>query len=372
VAIFFVISGYVLSLKPLTLLREGELVKLGDSLSSSLFRRWPRLYLPLIVTTFIFMIFNYMIPGLTISKAESTFSEEAFKWYAEIKEFTFIFRAGGLPWFSYNDHSWAIPLEFKGSIIIYISLLIFSRCTKFARLWCELGMIFYFLYIVDGWYCSLFVSGMLLCDLDLLAEDNDLPSFLVRFEPYKDLIFTSLFIIGMYLGGVPSFSNDIQVLRESPGWHYLSFLKPQAVFMYKSFYLFWASVFIVAAIPRIPWLKSFFESPFNQYLGRISYSLYLVHGPILRTIGDRVYAAVGWAREAHVLNITRWTGVFRLPKSGPLGLEFSYIVAHMFLLPLTLWVARVVTSLIDEPSIKISRWAYDKVKPSADSPKLVT
>jgi hypothetical protein len=53
VAIFFVISGYVLSYRSLKLAREGKQVELLDSLASSVFRRWLRLHLPVIVSTFI-------------------------------------------------------------------------------------------------------------------------------------------------------------------------------------------------------------------------------------------------------------------------------------------------------------------------------
>ena len=53
VAIFFVISGYVLSYRSLKLAREGKPAELLDSLASSVFRRWLRLHLPVIVSTFI-------------------------------------------------------------------------------------------------------------------------------------------------------------------------------------------------------------------------------------------------------------------------------------------------------------------------------
>jgi peptidoglycan/LPS O-acetylase OafA/YrhL len=365
VSIFFVISGYVLSAKPLRLMRQGEMVKLGDNLSSALFRRWLRLYMPVISTTFIWMLLNYFIRDLSILRPEAKLFDEIWRWYADIKEFTFIFREGGEPWFTYNFHVWTIPLEFKGSIVVYTALMAFSRCTKSMRLWCTTGLVFYFLYICDGWYLASFVAGMLLCDLDLLAEENELPSIIQRFEAYKDSIFVSLFVIGIYLGGVPAFSKDISVLRESPGWHYLSFLKPQAVYSYKQFYLFWAGVFIVVAVPRIAWLKRFMESSFCQYLGRVSYAFYLVHGPILWSIGDRVYAAIGWTKESHVITITNWINVFPLPQWGPMGLEFSFLAAQLILLPLTLWVARIVTSLVDESSIRFSRWAYNNAVASS-------
>jgi hypothetical protein len=53
VAIFFVISGYVLSYRSLKLARQGKYVELLDSLSSSVFRRWLRLHLPVVASTFL-------------------------------------------------------------------------------------------------------------------------------------------------------------------------------------------------------------------------------------------------------------------------------------------------------------------------------
>jgi hypothetical protein len=35
-------------------------------------------------------------------------------------------------------------------MVIYTSVMAFSRFSKNARLWCELAMIFYFSYIADG------------------------------------------------------------------------------------------------------------------------------------------------------------------------------------------------------------------------------
>jgi peptidoglycan/LPS O-acetylase OafA/YrhL len=55
VSVFFVISGYVLSAKPLALIQSGDLDRLGDNLSSALFRRWLRLHLPLIAISFLYI-----------------------------------------------------------------------------------------------------------------------------------------------------------------------------------------------------------------------------------------------------------------------------------------------------------------------------
>lgn len=167
-----------------------------------------------------------------------------------------------------------------------------------------------------------------------------------------------MFAIALYLGGCPANGGEAKDLARNPGWYLLSFLKPQAVFDVKWFFLFWAAVFLVVSTPHISWLKRFFETRFCQYLGRVSFSLYLVHGPVLWTLGDRLYAAVGWPKDSRFLNIPQWINLFPLPKTGPLGLEVAFLVPHLILLPVTFYLAEVVTRAFDEPSVRFPQWLY--------------
>ncbi|PMD30296.1 hypothetical protein L207DRAFT_549508 [Hyaloscypha variabilis F] len=370
VSVFFVISGYVLSAKPLSLIYSNDHAKLGDNLSSALFRRWLRLYIPVFVTTVAYFTSWHLFGIWTVSpNHEANFRDELWKFYVEFKNYSFAFRTGGEDWLSYNFPTWSIPVEFRGSLIIYTSILGLSRCTKNMRLLGMVGLIFYFMYIVDGWFGSLFMAGSLLCQLDLLARNDDLPRIFKIFERYKTPIYYTFFIVSMFLSGVPSHSRDYEVLLKSPGWKHIAFLTPQATWDFKWFYLFWAAVFIVSAIPRIWWLKAFFELRFNQYLGRISFSLYLIHGPVLWTIGDRLYVATGWYRPEHEINTPFLINAFPLSKKGPLGLEPSFLVPHIILLPFTFWVAEVVTKLIDEPSVRFAAWLYNKMKAPIEQQK---
>jgi peptidoglycan/LPS O-acetylase OafA/YrhL len=364
VTVFFVISGYVLSAKPLSLIHAGEQEKLADNLGSALFRRWLRLHIPVICTTLLYAISFHLLHYQATPAPQGSLKDEIWMWYVEFKNFTFVFRSGGEPWFHYNFHVWSIPVEFRGSIVIYTTLLAFSKCRRNARLLLECALIFYFIYIADGWFCGLFMAGMLICDLDLLAANNQLPSGFALLEPYKDIIFYSMFFISMYLGGVPSHSLEVHDLRKSPGWVWLSYLKPQAMFDYKWFYLFFASSFMVACIPRIAWLRSFFETRFCLYMGRISFAFYLLHGPILWSIGDRVYAAVGFPLLEHQTRPTGWIRLFPLPAWGPLGLEVRFLLPQLIMLPLTLWAAELGTRLFDEPSVKFAAWLFRTTKPA--------
>ncbi|KAH8693979.1 acyltransferase family-domain-containing protein [Talaromyces proteolyticus] len=360
VGIFFVISGYVLSTKPLMCINAGEYSKLGEVLSSSLFRRWLRLYIPIIFTTFIYMTSWHFLNIHATPDPKGNYWDEIYNWYIEFRDFSFIFRDSSDPSFTYNRHTWSVPAEFKGSIVIYTALMAFSRCTRNCRLWCGVGLIVYFLYIVDGWFCAMFLGGMLLCDLDLLAERNNLPDFFAALSPFKGILFYLSFFVSIYLGGVPYQSGDGAELRVSPGWYYISFLQPQAVTDCKWFYLFWASIFLVTSISRIRLLKVFFEGRFNQYLGRISYALYLVHGPVLWLLGSRMYAATGWSGDC-AIHVPACENQFSLPKNKPMGLEMSFLLPHLILLPVTLWMAEIVTRLFDQTSVQFSQWLYGKM-----------
>lgn len=364
VAVFFVISGYVLSVKSLSQIQKGEHVGAADTVGSALFRRWLRLYIPVIATSFLWMTQWHTTRFWTAlyPKPKPTYGEELWNWYATFKNYSFVFLTGNVYEFplQYHIHAWSIPFEMKGSIIVYTVISALSRCTRNARLWCELGLIYYFMYIVDGWYGALFVAGVLLCDLDLLGLVDQMPRFFSIFEGFKELIFFNLFIAGLYLGGVPSHDGSPEALEQSPGWVWLSYLKPQAVFDPKWFYVSWAGVFIVASAPRLPWLKSFFEGRFCQYLARISYALYLVHGPVLFSIGARLYSATGFANLECAENIPQWVDAFPLSKNGPLGFELAFWVPQIILLPITLYAAELVTKIFDEQSVKISTWLYQR------------
>ena len=291
---------------------------------------------------------------------QSTWWAEMVNFYNETKNFSFIFKEDGNPFFPYNFHLWSIPKEMRGSIVIYTTVMAVSRCSRNARLMTELGLMYYFMYITDGSYCAMFVAGMFLCDLSLLAKRDELPAILNRFRSAKTFIYYHLLLLSLYLGGVPSENRNMEQLQAARGWYYLSLLKPQAVFDFKWFYLFWASSLLVASIPHIWWLKRFFETRICQYLGRISFAFYLVHGPVLSTLGDRLYYATGWDDSSRFEHISHWHNIFQLPRSGPLGLEVSFLVPHIILLPVTLCLAELVTRCIDTPSVNFAASLYKR------------
>lgn len=363
VAVFFVISGYVLSARPLSLIHSGDLTKFYESVASGLFRRWARLYIPCFATTFLFATSWHAFGLSTRFPAHKlSYPAEVWSWLVEFKNWSFIFREDGGNFFSYNLHLWSIPVEFRGSVTIYSTLVALSTCSRDARLAAVVGLIFYLLFVVEGSWLSMFLAGMLVCDLNLLAESGELPRYFPTFKRHQKRIFYIMLVISMLFAGVPSSYPASFILKDTPGWSYLSFLLPREMKEFKWFYLFWSATFLVALTPNIPWLKRFFETSFCQYLGRISFAFYLVHGPVLETLGQRLYLAAGWEREEVPDDLASWVNIFPLPMVGPHGMALSFLLPHLVLLPVTFWTAEVATKLFDDPAIRFPRWLYAKAK----------
>src|SRR5690242_9443093 len=113
VAIFFVISGYVLSVKSLGSIQQNQHLTSADSISSALFRRWLRLYLPVIGFTLSWMVVRHWT-GIWVDFGErkDSWSEELTTWYYTFKNYSFVFFTGDELEFTskYNGHLWSIPI----------------------------------------------------------------------------------------------------------------------------------------------------------------------------------------------------------------------------------------------------------------------
>lgn len=360
--IFFIISGFVLARKPLSLIHSKSTVALHQHLVSSVFRRWFRLFLPALSITFLWMtswhLMRYRSSSPLAGLPEKSYLSELWKWYTDAKNFSFVFDTSGST--HYNDHLWSIPIAFRGSLVVWTSLLALAQCTTPIRLSLEAGLIWYFMYIVDGWYCSLFVMGMLICDIDLLHSANQLPNALRFGHTVRSWVYYLLLAFSLYLGGVPPAAGDATRLKESPGWYMLSYLRPQAALDPRWFYCSVAAALALISIPRIPLLKSFFERAACQYLGRIAFAFYLVQGPILWSIGDRVYAATGRMRESQIATVPGWINLFPFPRWGVMGLEVNFLVAHLILLPLTLVAAEATTRIMEDRAKRLSHFLFEK------------
>lgn len=96
-------------------------------------------------------------------------------------------------------------------------------------------------------------------------------------------------------------------------------------------------------------LQRIFTNAFTQYLGKISFSLYLVHGFVIHTV---YYALIEvlWGTVGDETDMQK---------------EVAFGVALVIVTVALVWVSDVFMRVVDMPSVKFARWVENKLTAKA-------
>lgn len=240
-------------------------------------------------------------------------------------------------------------MEFRCSLYLFLALLGTARLqTKYRLL--TLAVIAFFTYANSRWDFLLFLSGMALVEWDYIRGAH-ISGPALPFEEKESkttsstvsvkLIFWNLVgILGLYLLSSPDHGG-----LKTPGWVYLWSLIPE--WWAAEQYRYWqatGSVVFVLAVGHLTWWQRVFNSPVAQYFGKISYSLYLMHGPMNKVIGYH------WQKLAWDI-----TGV-----EGN-AYTVGFILGAFFCIPSVIWSADIFWRAVDIPTVKFARWFESKL-----------
>jgi peptidoglycan/LPS O-acetylase OafA/YrhL len=354
VANFFILSGFVLSCKPLRLLRKRD-PSLLDCLASSVFRRVPRLFLPLIPPMVVTALCNYnhwyvdqpegraIDPNAKYPGLLNRLSEEFGLFTHIINPFTW-----GTYHPSYTPHMWTLPMEFRGSMVVFLSLLCLCKTKVALRMFLLTGFACYCLQTAH-WDTFLFVSGILLAEFHLIKKDSTycLENFLqfinihnketTKYITILSHIFWSLvFFFGLFIGSWPC--NNAST---TPGYITLDLLTPKHYNSEELHGYFWysiAAVMIMMALENFPILQRPFATPLATYLGDISFAFYIIHWTFLWTMGRLI------TNETIVL----------------FGKHWGFLIGSLIVIPMTICIADVYWRMFDIGSVTFSRWLWIK------------
>lgn len=367
VSIFFVISGYVLSYKPLKMIRSRAWEQTFTVLASSTFRRGLRLYIPSIIGILIVMlavrlgIYDYsqrvLFEGHTIQGTNEqhppimkSFHKQFWDWYLTVVHLIDPWN-WALYYNYYNPHLWTIPVEFRCSIVLFLTILATSRLTTVMRM-TLVSTLVWFCMRWGRWDVVLFLSGMLMAEADLIngtwerpAEDEKPWSarFPTKYHPFRlsnGKLWIALFIIGLYFGSAPNTGY-----RWTPFYMWTWSITPKTYPEPHRFPQTIGAVLIVFSINHSKDIQKLFTNPVSQYLGKISFAFYIVHGPILHSLGYSLMP-----------NIWAVTG-----KDSDFQYGLGFLIGWLICLPLCLWAGDVYWRAVDIPSVKFARWVEDKV-----------
>jgi peptidoglycan/LPS O-acetylase OafA/YrhL len=365
VAVFFVLSGYVLSQSPLRLLLEKRRDACRLSLLSAVVRRPLRLYISPLCISFLVALWMHLPWGIwpeSIWTPENTISSEVGKWVTESIAFFNPFRTHSdhQAWYRYNLVMWTIPIELKGSMLTYglVALEVYVRRSGFAFVVCEVITV-YTLLQLGYWTMACFIAGLILSYIDIFSLDAHLLS---RFTTtMRSIWFTSIFFIGYYLLCQPAHSGSPEYSSNTPGWRWLSELTP-SIYNADQYYRYWhswgAALFIYAAL-NIDWLQRLFSIRPLRYLGHVSFMLYLIHLPLLYIFGDRIRRAVGVNHPG--AGISWWDNKLWMPDWGPPGFNIRFLVSLAIMSVICLPTADIMTRFVDKPSVRLGKKITAKI-----------
>lgn len=277
VAIFFILSGIVLAEG----LKDAEVQNPVSGLTSLVMKRWLRLGLPIAAAGMLVLLLFTLLGDRAVETGRLTGSG----WIQDL------FPPGYQPHFLDILHEaivgafigpetprhdpvlWTIRVEFVGSILVF-ALCLFIR-SGFARL-AACAISGAALIATPAWllnFCALFAIGVAICDLRQLSRRE------WRHREAIDLLGLGMIFIATCIYPVLDLHLPALMLRlgeiADPAGHLSQWTA--------------RSLLIVAGVVLSRSAQDFLSTPVSVFLGRISFGLYLLHIPLLWSIGGSAY-----------------------------------------------------------------------------------
>lgn len=317
VGIFFVLSGFVLSI--------GFFQKKGDSqvIKKLASKRYLRLMLPALASVIIaWLILSFGLGALLPATKAITHSGWMDliwaidpNWSSALYQgFVDIFVTGHV---EYNPVLWTIQYEFIGSFIIFGSLLMFAAS---RHRWVVYACLLFLFSIAWTWLLG-FIVGMIFADIYVNKR-----SWL---EKFNNRLAYLLILAGIIFGSYPSgeVTNPFYKFIQVPGFQFGQLI---------AFYITIGAALVVFAVLASSSIKRVLGHRWLSRFGKYTYSFYLIHMPVLFTV---------------------CTSVFLL--ALPIGFHKASIVAVAAALVVLVPATYVFEKFIDAPAIRFAGLCTD-------------
>jgi peptidoglycan/LPS O-acetylase OafA/YrhL len=314
VCVFFVLSGYVLS-------RQYFLSGRQDVLVSASVRRFIRLYVPVAVTIVLAYAllkagWYYNVPASHIAHSEWWMGKFWVTDRPEERLMTCLLHStmfSGDAWF--DTSMWTITIELYGSLLVFAFLGLTHDMRNRG-----LALLFLLLYFIwfQQYYYAAFILGIAL---------NLTKHWEPRSAALRIVVPTLLVPVSFILAGQP-----INVLQ-LPDYFF-----PDLGGITGEPYHVAGSVMLIVAVLMSPRLQQAFSLKLFRFLGYISFSLYLLHVPVIGSVGCFTFLKL--------LGTT----------------SYGNAVAGAFAMTIIVTVAAayVMTKLIDDKGVQFSKYIYGR------------
>ncbi|OYR12321.1 acyltransferase family protein [Brucella grignonensis] len=305
VCIFFVLSGYVLILK---YDKRG-----GDALSSGALKRYLRLTPAILASAILLYLIQTSIGFYNSDVAQligghnwlASSQPPQISFFETIKQGLTVIFHGQSP---QNGVLWTMRIEFLGSMILFGLCSLFYKSNFYGIISLLFSVFLISYYGETGLYVSLFIAGSY-----ILKRKN-----LYLFWP---LIFAAL-----YLGSFRAWDAPISSISNSFYWKNFIGIKPDVVIHAVG------AIILVLSIRGSEIAKQALSLPVCSWLGRISFSLYLIHFTVFSSLG--------------CLAIVKLSPLIGVQSACVVGLSLTLIV--------TFALSEILTRTVDLPSQKLA------------------
>lgn len=276
VCLFFVLSGYVLSVKMFKSKLEDNVIR--KLMTSSAMRRYIRLALPAAVSVML-VYFVFWIHGFYLKEIMEVTKTSLHSYYYDklnTNIFFIIKSAIYNPFFTFasppdNPVLWTMVYELLGSFLIFSFIALFGNVKKRWIVYLVLSLAFIQTYFIA------FLWGMILADL---LKNKWLKS---------NILIGVCLAFGLYLGSVPYIHLENTIYE--PFQYFVKVVNRlfSLKIEVKIFAHILGSFLIIFSVLRSNILKSIFAwGPF-AYLGKISFSIYLIHFTFIMSFSAYVF-----------------------------------------------------------------------------------
>lgn len=328
VCVFYCLSAMALASKPM---RTASAKARGETILSGAIRRAPRLALPALAANLLACaaIALYAGPSKPLLTLASPRTGWFGQWAATPPDFALAAHDGLIGVFTAGSTAFDVPLwtmhsELQGSFLVFAVLLIPWRFLRLA---------FYPVLAALLWreYLLAFVLGLVVCEVWTALRGRSIHPAL-RWLGY--LLAAPLGIYGLLLGSIPT-----STLAPLPFYRALipQAWLPDAQFVQVGHII--GAAFVLVAVVTLPPLHWALGSRVGHFLGRISFGFYLLHFPVLMTVG---IAASMWLQ-----------GLMGTLPFHPLVVTQANLAASAITFGAALFAAWLFTVLVDEPVVAI-------------------
>ncbi|CAK7201672.1 hypothetical protein SEUCBS139899_004381 [Sporothrix eucalyptigena] len=285
VAVFAMVTGYVCALKPIKLCRQGQQEAAFKSMGKSALRRVPRLILPASFATFLTWLACELGAYNTATHCDSWWIRETGPkripnfWRAVRSLFNNVigtWTAGGN---QYDANQWTLLPLLLGSFWVYVFMLATGFVQPRYRMMMAMAMWIYFILGNDPTFGMQFFFGVFLAEVQNTPAANQF----VNERPRISRILSPFFLIfGAFVASYP------EAHPERIGWssslhNFLAAVLPRGS-EYSRFASGLGVQLMAIGLHFSPKMRDVLSNRAFLWLGKQSFAVYLLHGPLLRSV----------------------------------------------------------------------------------------